>query len=72
MGWSIFVIPVIPKGYFGELTIHSSRFRGNFGHFIGFQVLLVVLEILSLFWSIKRFRGFFFGHFVIFWVFWSF
>ena len=54
---------MIPKGYFGELTVHSSRFRGNFGHFIGFQVLLVVLEILSLFWSIKRFRGFFFWTF---------
>ena len=44
----------IAKGYFGDLTAHSSRFKGNFGHFRGFRVLLV---ILSLFWLIKRFWG---------------
>ena len=47
----------IAKGYFGDLTAHSSRFKGNFGHFRGFRVLLVILKILNLFWSIKRFGG---------------
>ena len=30
---------------------------GVFTHFIDFQVILLVLEILRLFWSIKRFLG---------------
>ena len=38
---SIFVIPVIPNGYFGDLTAHSSHFKG----------ILVILEIFGLFWS---------------------
>ena len=33
---------------------------GYFGHFLGFWVILLVLDILRLFWSIKRFQGFFF------------
>ena len=36
---SIFAIPVIPKGYFGDLTAHSSRFRG----------ILFILEVFGLF-----------------------
>ena len=49
---SIFAILVTPKGYFC--------------HFRGFRVL-VVLEILRLFWSIKRFQRFFFWTFCNFW-----
>ena len=38
---SIFAIPVIPKGYFGNLTAHSSHFKS----------ILVILEVFGLFWS---------------------
>ena len=44
-------------------------FQGYFSHFSGFGVIFVVLDILRLFWSIKRFRGIFFGNFVILGVF---
>ena len=33
---------------------------GCFGQFRGFEVILVILEILGLFWSNKRFQSFFF------------
>ena len=38
---NIFTIPVIPKGYFGDLTAYFSHFRG----------ILVILEVFGLFWS---------------------
>ena len=65
------------KGYFliildvqGILVIYEvlrfdssfQSFRGYFGHFLGFQFIFNVLELLRLFWSIKRFpRGGGFG-----------
>ena len=32
-------------------------FHGYFGYFRGFRVIFVVLELLRIFWSLKRFRG---------------
>ena len=54
------------------LRFHYSflPFQGYFGHFRCFQIILVVLETLRLFWSSKRFQGIFFRHFVVSGVFW--
>ena len=44
---SIFTILVTPKGYFGDLSAHYSRF----------MCTLVILEVFGLFWSFRDFKA---------------
>ena len=55
-----------------RLDCSIQPFQGYFGHFIFFQVISVVLELLGYFGLLRGFRGLFFGHFVVFGVFWRF
>ena len=56
--WDILIIYEVSR-----FDCSFKLFRGCFGHFRGFGVILVILEIFGLFWSIKWLKGFFFFFF---------
>ena len=60
--WGILIIYEVSR-----FDCSFQPFQGYFCHFLGSRVILLVLEILRLFWTIKRFRGSFVLDILWFW-----